>query len=71
MYPRSIYCFAFILFIVEDILTIEPEHSVVQLVKMKDKFERTPLYLACASGCFEIANLLIENGASVDASHVG
>lgn len=48
----------------EDILATEVESSVANLVKVKDKFGKTPLHFACSAACFEVANLLITNGAA-------
>lgn len=53
--------------LVQYILSVEPDNSVANMVRNTDKFGRTPLHAACASASFDIAHLLVQNGAIVDA----
>eukprot|EP00026_Physarum_polycephalum_P001977 Phypoly_transcript_01981.p1 GENE.Phypoly_transcript_01981~~Phypoly_transcript_01981.p1 ORF type:complete len:917 (+),score=93.92 Phypoly_transcript_01981:152-2902(+) len=52
--------------LVQYILSTEPESSVAELIKCTDKFGKTPLHSACSSACYEVALLLVQNGATVE-----
>ncbi len=43
------------------------EATILEAINMKDTLGRTPLYYACESGSFEIAKMLVEAGADVEA----
>ncbi len=44
--------------------------NITDLLDIKDKFENTPLHLACMLGHLEIAKILIEAGATVKIRNI-
>ena len=41
---------------------------MANLVRCTDKYGKTPLLSACAAACYDVAHLLVQNGATVDVT---